>query len=72
MDFSMWGWIVGGNSLRPLWTIILEASKACAELKHCRCKKQCIPTRCTCKTHGLGCTQLCACDGGCYLNSIVN
>ena len=47
MDFSIWGWIVDGNSLRTLWMTIPEASKAYAELKHCGCKKLCIPTRCT-------------------------
>ena len=70
IDFTKWGWIVDENGVHPLWTVLDEASKACIELRKCGCKKQCNPKRCSCKkTHGLPCTQLCACDGGCYDNS---
>ena len=68
-DFAKWGWIVDENGVHPSWTVLDEASKACIDLRKCGCKKQCNPKRCSWKKNlGLPCTQLWACDGGCYDN----
>lgn len=65
INYNFWGWINKDGNLLPQWITIPEASKACYELKHCGCLKQC-SGRCTCRKNGLNCTQLCKCDGGCY------
>ena len=58
-----WGWnkkVEGGWEAR--WTTLPEASEACRELIHCKCKKGC-RGRCKCQKAAVQCTALCNCGG---------
>ena len=60
-----WGWnkkVEGGWEAR--WTTLAEASEACRELIHCKCKKGC-RGHCKCQKAALQCTALCNCGGLC-------
>ena len=64
LDVTEFGWVKDGDVLKPNWTSLNEASKACMVLVKCGCKQKC-SKRCKCKKHGLPCTDLCLCSGGC-------
>ena len=52
--------------LNPIWTTLPKASKACKELKHCNCQKNCSTNgKCKCKEYSLPCNELCCCGGYC-------
>ena len=53
-----------GAVLTLVWTTFSEASNACMALVKCGCKQKC-SKHCKCKKHGLPCTKLCFCCGGC-------
>ena len=71
-DASDWGWISDEKSkvCSPLWTVLPEASKACALLFHCGCLKAC-RGNCKCSKAGLRCTLVCRCQGGCVNNDTL-
>ena len=54
----------------PFWTVLDNASKACALLLHCGCGKAC-RGNCICARAGIKCTILCNCEGGCNNNDGV-
>ena len=54
----------------PFWTVLDDASKACALLHHCGCGKAC-RGNCICARAGIKCTILCNCEGGCINNDGV-
>ena len=67
-DVSEWGWHNDGTrTWQPLWTVLSDASVACAILLHCGCIKACMG-RCKCNRAGIRCTALCKCEGGCVNN----
>ena len=64
-SFDQWGWEFNAKNtqLKALWTTLADASRACALLFHCGCKKAC-RGNCKCTRAGLRCTSLCFCEGG--------
>ena len=71
-DVSAWGWTQDVNTKLwvPFWTVLDDASKACALLHHCGCGKAC-RGNCKCTKAGIKCTILCNCEGGCINNDVV-
>ena len=69
---SAWGWTQDVNTKLwvPFWTVLDDASKACALLHHCECGKAC-RGNCTCARAGIKCTILRNCEGGCINNDGV-
>ena len=63
-DVSAWGWTQDVNTKLwvPFWTVLNDASKACALLHHCSCGKAC-RGNCKCAKAGIKCTILCNCEG---------
>ena len=59
-----WEWNERLQQWVPYWTHLEDASKACAMLLHCGCKKSCTGN-CKCSKAGLRCTPLCKCEAGC-------
>lgn len=59
-----WGWTIKNNNLVPVRTTDPPIPKKLLDQISCSCsKKGCIDGSCTCKKHGLRCTNLCAhCD----------
>ena len=61
-----WEWDVDERGdVNPLWTTLLKASKACKELKNCKCTNLCSRDTCTYKTYAIPCSEPCRCDGVC-------
>ena len=57
-----WSWDDKIRSWTPVWTTILIARKACAELIKCGCKsKNGCGARCGCRKANWMCTELCSC-----------
>ena len=71
-DASDWGWVKDekSNVYAPLWTVLPDASKACALLFHCGCTKVC-RGNCKCSRASLRCTLLCRCQGGCINDDTI-
>ena len=71
-DVSAWGWVKDEKSklYAPLWTLLPDASKACALLFHCGCSKAC-RGNCKCLKASLRGTLLCRCQGGCINNDTI-
>ena len=66
LDITNFGWSLDQEcSAHPVWCTLAKSSVVCKELKKCKCKKTC-SQKCTCKTFGLPCTDLCSCGGKCY------
>ena len=40
-----WGWVHVDGGWKPNWATLPDASKACYELIHCKCKKACLRVR---------------------------
>ena len=60
-----WGWNGKGESWKPSWTTLPQASQACRELLKCGCLKGCKLRACTCRKAGLSCTKMGKCGGEC-------
>ena len=58
---SMYGWEAVDNSLLPITTDSLPASKAVIEMTVCSCKTKCLTNRCKCRKNNLKCTDMCLC-----------
>ena len=71
-DASACGWTQDVNTKLwvPFWTVLDDASKACALLHHCGCGKAC-RGNCKCARAGIKCTIPCNCEGGCINNDGV-
>ena len=56
------GWITKDDgTFEPTTSLDLITPKSVVELVSCNCKKGCKSKRCSCKGHGLHCTDLCGC-----------
>ncbi|MES9879449.1 MAG: hypothetical protein ABW185_01030 [Sedimenticola sp.] len=68
-DASHWGWAQDPETgvWSPFWTLLADASHACALLLHCGCEKAC-KGNCKCAKAGLRCSVMCHCEGGCVNN----
>ena len=69
-DYSKYGqkWEENINQWVPFWTEKSDASKSCAFLIKCVCKKSCVG-KCKCYKAGIRCSALCFCLGGCTKNN---
>ena len=56
VGYKEWGWITNKENIKPRWTTIPQASKACQELISCRCQKHC-SSRYKCIKYGWNYTQ---------------
>ena len=53
------------GQLKPVPTELLPAPEAIIEMVRCQCKADCSSNRCSCKSLGLPCTELCQCSANC-------
>jgi hypothetical protein len=68
-----WGWEVTNNKLYPIRTHLLPAPEPLLKVVRCNCRQNCDSKRCTCRKHGLDCSQGCgACRGTCSNSSALN
>ncbi|MEW8547735.1 MAG: hypothetical protein AB2693_29860 [Candidatus Thiodiazotropha sp.] len=66
-----WGWAVKGNRLLAVHTDRPPAPEKLLKVVRCKCKASCKTFRCTCRKHGLTCSQMCGeCRGISCLNSV--
>ena len=71
LDAQNWGWAVKGNRLLAVHTDRPPAPDRLLKVVRCKCKIDCKTSRCTCRKHGLTCSQLCGeCKGVSCLNSL--
>ena len=56
------GWTVEGEELRVHWMEQCPAPDALLELVSCGCSSGCSTRRCSCKSNGMLCTDICQCD----------
>ena len=64
-----WGWAVKGNRLLAVHTDRPPAPERFLKVVRCKCKTDCKTSRCTCRKHGLTCSQMCGeCKGVSCLN----
>ena len=69
LDPELWGWIVKGSRLLPVYTSKPPAPASLLKLFRCNCKKECKNARCTCFKNGLKCSTMCGeCRGVSCLN----
>ena len=70
-NFALYGWEWNKrlHSWVPYWTVLGDASSACAMMLHCGCTTSCVKN-CKCAKAGLRCTPLCKCEGGCTRSNI--
>ena len=69
LDPELWGWIVKGSRLLPVYTSKPPAPARLLKLFRCNCKKECKNARCTCLKNGLKCSTMCGeCCGVSCLN----
>ena len=69
------GWFNEEGKLRPVLSHKQAAPEAVVELVKCSCViSACSSRNCTCRSHGLQCTELCSCDGeeGTCNNVVLN
>ena len=60
-----WGWQLVNGNLHPIKMDKPPAPDALMKIMRCGCKKNCETNICTCKKHGLYCTELCNnCNSG--------
>jgi len=64
-DPLKFGWVLDGETFKPLWTTLPSLSESCDELISCGCKTSC-KGQCKCTRASLVCTAVCACDGDCF------
>ena len=69
LDPELWGWIVKGSRLLPVYTSKPPAPASLLKLFRCNCKKECKNARCTCFKNGLKCSTMC---GECRRVSCLN
>ena len=69
-NFALYGWEWNDRvqSWVPYWTVLDDASSACALLLHCGCPTSCVGN-CKCAKGNVRCTPLCKCEGGCTRNN---
>ena len=65
VEISQWGWVVEEGMASPHWSIVPTTSKACKELKTCKCSRKCDTNACQCREYCLPCTERCKCGGSC-------
>ena len=66
-----WGWTVKGSRLLAVHTDKPPAPERLLKVVRCKCKADCKTSRCTCRKHGLTCSQMCGeCKGISCLNSM--
>ena len=53
------------GQMRPITTKALPAPEAIIEMVRCQCKTKCVSRKCSCKSEGLSCTELCQCGTDC-------
>jgi len=68
IDVTKWGWSLQTNRLVPVMTDTSPAPETLLKMIHCSCSSVCNTQRCTCRKHGLDCSQACGqCQNGhCY------
>ncbi|KAK3103736.1 hypothetical protein FSP39_021463 [Pinctada imbricata] len=67
-----WGWTVKGSLLLPVRNSLGPGPRELLKVVRCSCKGGCDTVRCSCRKHGLNCTQLCGdCRGHGCTNSEV-
>ena len=74
LDPRQWGWRVRemDGKMFPVLTDQPPAPSRLLTLVKCNCKGDCDNRRCTCKKHGLQCSQMCGeCRGVSCLNSPI-
>ena len=59
MEPSEWRWKVEGKKLVPVMTDKSPAPDALIKMIHCNCSEESNTLRCTCRKHGLECTNAC-------------
>ena len=68
-----WGWKINGKSLIPCTMDNSPAPDALLTVIRCRCKGFCDTQHCSCKKHGLYCTDLCEeCQDGACINTLLD
>ncbi len=69
MTPTEWGWDFDDGRYMPKQTDQPPAPKELLEIFRCNCRKQCNTNRCTCRKHGLLCSDIC---GDCRGTSCAN
>ena len=60
-DICESGWTLNNDVFEPTTTLDPIAPNSVTELVSCKCKKGCKTSKCSCKSNGLSCTDLCGC-----------
>ena len=69
LDPELWGWVVKGSKLFPVYTSKPSAPASLLKLFRCNCKKECKNARCICFKNGRRCSGMCGeCRGVSCLN----
>ena len=71
LDPLEWGWKIVKEKMMPIPTEKGPAPNELLKIFRCGCKTGCKTSKCTCKKHGLKCTQVCKqCRGVSCMNSL--
>ena len=66
-----WGWHIVDGKCLPMQTDKPAAPAELLDIIYCSCKKLCNTKRCTCRQHGLRCSDVCTeCRGASCSNSV--
>ena len=72
LDPEEWGWRRVGNRLEPVMSKAPAAPQKLLHVVRCQCKGDCDSKRCSCRKHGLECSEACSeCRGSACSNSKV-
>ena len=72
LDPEKWGWLQIRGRLEPRTTDLPPAPDDPLKIVRCQCKTDCDTRLCTCKNHGLECSDACGeCKGISYTSSLL-